>query len=331
MTDLLRPGELRGIASWLVSNTALTFDQITDFLRIPALDVKAIADDVFSPRPLPIDPIQAGWMSRDDIEQAEQSPSIRLARPWSWSSEGLQPIFSQSCRDAPVESVSLSRVAYMFYGRNAWHSTWIQRYYTRSSIGLTVGSVQGVCERNRVQGSVFNVEELPCLVLRCEDQTLYAVEINNGAWLERAADVFDGPLFTKRILARFEEIPANQVIWLALPEKVSPKPVSFTRTFRRMSSFPQGTGRALGWKQVSRPNEPRPEPWDELVERVRKSLPLTQAITRAASFIGPDAAARPSALDINRRADGFLMRWQGTEFSFDATGSPAALEPEGAV
>ena len=50
-------------ASWLVDNTALTFEQIAAFCGLHSLEIQAIADETATARHIPRDPVRAGDLS----------------------------------------------------------------------------------------------------------------------------------------------------------------------------------------------------------------------------------------------------------------------------
>jgi hypothetical protein len=75
MTQPLMP---KATAVWLVENTALSFDQIADFCKLHVLEVKAIADGDAAQGIKGLDPITTGQLSREQIDNAEANPEIRL-------------------------------------------------------------------------------------------------------------------------------------------------------------------------------------------------------------------------------------------------------------
>jgi hypothetical protein len=68
----------KATAVWLVDNTSLTFEQIADFCGMHPLEVKGIADEDVAKGIKGIDPISNGQLTRDQIENAEKNPQIRL-------------------------------------------------------------------------------------------------------------------------------------------------------------------------------------------------------------------------------------------------------------
>jgi hypothetical protein len=73
----------KATAVWLVDNTALSFDQIADFCKLHPLEVRSIADGDAAQGIKGMDPIQAGQLTREEIEVAEADPShkLKLADP----------------------------------------------------------------------------------------------------------------------------------------------------------------------------------------------------------------------------------------------------------
>jgi hypothetical protein len=65
-------------ASWLVDNTALTFEQIAEFCGLHILEVQAIADDTAATKLTGRDPVRAGELNQEEIERAQADPQYRL-------------------------------------------------------------------------------------------------------------------------------------------------------------------------------------------------------------------------------------------------------------
>ncbi len=65
-------------ASWLVDNTALTFDQIADFCGLHILEVQAMADDMAGQKYTGRDPVRAGELTHAEIEKAQDDSSYRM-------------------------------------------------------------------------------------------------------------------------------------------------------------------------------------------------------------------------------------------------------------
>ena len=65
-------------ASWLVDNTALTFEQIAEFCGLHMLEVQAMADDLASSKYTGRDPVHSGELTHEEIEKGQADPNYRL-------------------------------------------------------------------------------------------------------------------------------------------------------------------------------------------------------------------------------------------------------------
>src|ERR1700744_4690667 len=78
MAEPQRPLMPKAPAVWLVDNTALTFEQIADFCGLHPLEVKGIADEDVAKGIKGMDPVPSGHLTREQIEEAEKNPKLRL-------------------------------------------------------------------------------------------------------------------------------------------------------------------------------------------------------------------------------------------------------------
>ena len=65
-------------ASWLVDNTALSFEQIADICALHILEVQAIADDTAATKLTGRDPVRAHELTLEEIEKGQTDPNYRL-------------------------------------------------------------------------------------------------------------------------------------------------------------------------------------------------------------------------------------------------------------
>jgi hypothetical protein len=65
-------------ASWLVDNTALSFEQIAEFCGLHILEVQAMADDLASSKYTGRDPVHSGELTHAEIERGQADPSYSL-------------------------------------------------------------------------------------------------------------------------------------------------------------------------------------------------------------------------------------------------------------
>jgi hypothetical protein len=68
----------KATAVWLVENTTLAFDQIAEFCGLHPLEIQGIADGDVANGIKGLDPIQRGFLSRENIEAAEKDEKVKL-------------------------------------------------------------------------------------------------------------------------------------------------------------------------------------------------------------------------------------------------------------
>ena len=69
----------KATAVWLVENTTLTFKQSAKFCNLHELEVKGIADGDVAKGIKAYNPILAGQLSREEIEQCSKDPNKQLS------------------------------------------------------------------------------------------------------------------------------------------------------------------------------------------------------------------------------------------------------------
>ena len=69
----------KATAVWLVENTTLTFRQIAEFCNLHELEIKGIADGDVAKGIKAYNPILAGQLSREEIENCSKDPSKKLS------------------------------------------------------------------------------------------------------------------------------------------------------------------------------------------------------------------------------------------------------------
>ena len=76
--NLAQPLMPHATASWLVDNTALSFEQIAEFCGLHILEVQAIADDTAATKLTGRDPVRAHELTMEEIEKAQADPDYRM-------------------------------------------------------------------------------------------------------------------------------------------------------------------------------------------------------------------------------------------------------------
>ncbi len=74
----MQPLMPKATAVWLVDNTTLTFDQISEFVGLHPLEIAGIADGEVAVGIKGFDPIAHNQLAREEIERCEKNPSARL-------------------------------------------------------------------------------------------------------------------------------------------------------------------------------------------------------------------------------------------------------------
>ena len=67
-------------------------------------------------------------------------------------------------KNEAIESVHVGKIFHWWDGRNAWHSTWVQRYNNLDAFCATKETALSRIDASRVQGSVFYLQEFPVLI-----------------------------------------------------------------------------------------------------------------------------------------------------------------------
>jgi hypothetical protein len=68
----------KATALWLIQNTALSFQQIADFCGLHELEVQALADGDVMGGMAPLDPVQSGQVTAEEIKRCEADAEARL-------------------------------------------------------------------------------------------------------------------------------------------------------------------------------------------------------------------------------------------------------------
>jgi hypothetical protein len=68
----------KATALWLIENTSLTFQQISDFCGLHMLEVESLADGDMDSKMTGLDPIVASQLTSDEIKRCEEDSDARL-------------------------------------------------------------------------------------------------------------------------------------------------------------------------------------------------------------------------------------------------------------
>ena len=190
-------------------------------------------------------------------------------------------IFSEkSFKNISAAKVASFRPCVIYYittGRNAWHSTWIQRY-SKGCMHTTIQSAKRHAEKLRTQGTVFTITEYPALQIITASGHIIITQINTkrpladyspdavraqppqGAELiDGARDnyLIEGAIASSVVLSfdcssRFWRKPPprkNSLIVTASSDAALKVMILTQRKLQAWSSYSNGSGYLLGWRE----------------------------------------------------------------------------------
>ena len=173
----------------------------------------------------------------DEVERKESCAMNIQQNMWSIKDDIRFPI-----------SIEFRNVLYLAYGRNAWQSTWINRYYP-GSISVSKSSLQELAEKRRVQGSVFRIEARPSLMIKFKTRNLVLVALNRGHTSDYSALLseikpFDLRAFWLTFLCQFWQERPNFLVVLNL---VQWRPDLWHNNDHSFVASSRGSNRHLAW------------------------------------------------------------------------------------
>lgn len=184
---------------------------------------------------------------------------------------------SNARRYAGENVIALKEITafYVHTGRNAWHSTWIARY-SPGCMHTTLKSAKSYAETKRIQGTTFNISELPALIISSNIGSVVVTQINSKnplAGYSRTAvrlthhsqELMEGhlndyfcsgaPLFGTILSfegdSRFWKNPPPPSHSLIITEtsEVDPETVEIKLESLNHKSFSQGGQYTMGWRK----------------------------------------------------------------------------------
>ena len=179
MSSLLMP---KATAVWLIDNTSLTFEQISEFCDLHVLEVQAIADDDVGQGIIGFDPIQNGQLSKEEIEKCSKDSSLRL---------------KQSTNDLPYSSDRTKGPKYIPLSRRSDKPNavaWMVKNHPElkdSQISRLVGTTKSTIEkiRSRTHWNISNITaKHPVLLNLCTNEDLEKEIIKSGGTIEEVTE-----------------------------------------------------------------------------------------------------------------------------------------------
>ena len=99
MADQPTPLMPHATATWLIDNTGLSFEQISDFCGLHILEVQAMADDLAGSKYTGRDPLHAGELTQEEIAKGEADSSYDLKMQRAPVAVNRTKIGRASCRE----------------------------------------------------------------------------------------------------------------------------------------------------------------------------------------------------------------------------------------
>lgn len=150
------------------------------------------------------------------------------------------------------EAVRRSQAYFLGYGRNAWSSTWANRYYS-DAVSFDLGSLKREAESLRVQGSVFKIESAPLLIMRYPTDVFGLLCINDRSEVDYARVINK---WNARLISSdppWDALPGSFENWMLIFKL--PRDIDFPEAFTpwKINSNSYGSRYSLGWA-TAKPN-----------------------------------------------------------------------------
>ncbi len=179
MSALLMP---KATAVWLIDNTTLSFEQISEFCSLHVLEVQAIADGDVGQGIIGFNPIQNGQLTLEEIDKCSKDPNLKLKK----SDDNLP---TSSSRTKGPKYIPLSRRS-----DKPDAVAWIVKNHTElkdSQISRLVGTTKSTIEkiRNRTHWNISNITaKHPVLLNLCTKEDLEKEILKSGGKIDELID-----------------------------------------------------------------------------------------------------------------------------------------------
>ena len=197
MANVLMP---QATAVWLIEETALSFDQIATFCDLHPLQVEAIANEEVGKGIRGVDPIAAGFLTREEIAKAEADPNYQM-KPAEQKKIDLPQVKRKAGRYTPIARRQDRPDAIAWFLRN--HPE-VSDAQIIKLIGTTKSTIQQVRDRTHwnatqikpvdpVSLGLCSQIELDAVVAKAAEQKAKddAKKAKTGATLKPASETVD--------------------------------------------------------------------------------------------------------------------------------------------
>ena len=179
MSSLLMP---KATAVWLIDNTTLTFEQISEFCNLHVLEVQAIADGDVGQGILGFDPILNGQLTQEEIDNCCKDSTLSLKK----SSSSLPETKN---KNKGTKYIPLAR-----RGDKPDAIAWIVKNHPEvknNQISKLIGTTKDTIEKIRTR-SHWNISNItakhPVLLSLCSQDDLENAIVKAGGSIETDSD-----------------------------------------------------------------------------------------------------------------------------------------------
>ncbi len=190
----------KATAVWLVENTALSFDQIAEFVGLHELEIQAIADGEVAVGMQGANPLTSGELTQEEIDRCQADPlaSLKMAKATLPTPKAR----GKGARYTPVSKRQDRPDAI----------AWLLKHHpelTDGQIGRLIGTTKPTIKsvRERTHWNIANIKP----------QSPVGLGLTNEADLEKAVAIARAKAGTTHVPAQVEEAPADPLAEPDLP------------------------------------------------------------------------------------------------------------------
>lgn len=215
-------------ASWLVDNTALTFQQIAEFCGLHILEVQAIADDTAATKLTGRDPLRSGELTLEEIDKGQADPNYRL----HMNKEPDKAVRTKGPRYTPVSKRQDKPDGIAWLIRN-------HPELTDGQIGLLIGTTRNTIAaiRDRSHWNIANIQPKDPVTLGLTTQRELDAAVAKAAKAAGLEGVANDPGLDRDREALIEELRAQREASARAADAAltgdQPAPGGFEDPFRR--------------------------------------------------------------------------------------------------
>lgn len=178
----------------------------------------------------------------------------RVGEYWGGVMYILEKDEAISLEDERFTDCRAVKLYYVFYGRHAWNDTWITRYFD-GCMNYSLEAIKQTIEYQRVQGSVFNIREIPAIQFLNSKLSVIVTEINSVKPLQLHQNIPEKITVTLcDIYDFFYPISEHSVIRLMLKERLSKncfELIDGTSSLKQYQSRVKGGDTPLSWQEIT--------------------------------------------------------------------------------